>query len=186
MTHKEIHKAIVSSQCGEQWAYRSLFSEFNGMVWRMVRQMVDNDMEAEELTQDVFVKAFGALASFDENKAHFATWLGRIAYNTVINHLKTHRTPTLSLTNCDIEDDSEDTAYDTDQTPNLLEERINELTHQMQEMPGEDRTLLTMYYFERLPLKDIAYMMQTKPEILANRLARIRKRLYKRLKEKGL
>ena len=52
----------------------------------------------------------------------------------------------------------------------------------VQQLPDEERMLLTLYYFDDRPLSEIAFITGIAPKALANRLYRIRKKLYKKLK----
>ncbi len=64
------------------------------------------------------------------------------------------------------------------------EERIEQLMEVIDELPDDERMLLTLYYFEDRPLTEIAYITGIEPAALANRLYRTRKKLYKKLKQK--
>ena len=63
------------------------------------------------------------------------------------------------------------------------EERIQRLEKLMDESPGDERMLLTLYYFEDRPLTEIAYITGIDAKALANRLYRTRKKLCKKLKD---
>jgi RNA polymerase sigma-70 factor (ECF subfamily) len=62
------------------------------------------------------------------------------------------------------------------------EERIDQLMGMVDELPDEERMLLTLYYFEDRPLTEIAYITGIDAKALANRLYRTRKKLYIKLK----
>ena len=62
------------------------------------------------------------------------------------------------------------------------EQRIEQLQAQMEQLPHEERMLLTLYYFDDRPLTEIAFITGIDAKALANRLYRIRKKLYKKLK----
>jgi RNA polymerase sigma-70 factor (ECF subfamily) len=61
------------------------------------------------------------------------------------------------------------------------EERIEQLQMMIDELPDDERMLLTLYYFEDRPLTEIAYITGIDAKALANRLYRTRKKLYKKL-----
>jgi RNA polymerase sigma-70 factor (ECF subfamily) len=63
------------------------------------------------------------------------------------------------------------------------EERIEQLMQMVDDLPADERMLLTLYYFEDRPLTEIAYIMGVEAGVLANRLYRMRKKLYKKLKD---
>ena len=62
------------------------------------------------------------------------------------------------------------------------EERIEQLMEMVDDLPDDERMLLTLYYFEDRPLTEIAYITGVDPKVLAKRLYRTRKKLLKGLK----
>ena len=71
-----------------------LFAEHGPTVFRMVQRIVPGREDAEEVYQDVFVKALRGIMSFDPKKATLSTWLCRIAYNESLNFVR-RRKPNL-------------------------------------------------------------------------------------------
>jgi RNA polymerase sigma-70 factor (ECF subfamily) len=61
------------------------------------------------------------------------------------------------------------------------EERIEQLQVVIDQLPDDERMLLTLYYYEDRPLTEIAYITGVEAKALANRLYRTRKKLYKKL-----
>ena len=125
----------------------------------MIVRQVSDVMDAEELAQDTFIRAFSHIDHYDPQKASLSTWLCRIAYRL------------------DISDEQLESELSTGR-----EERIQRLQETIDELPDEERLLLTLYYFEDRPLTEIAYITGIEPGPLANRLYRTRKKLLRRLK----
>ncbi len=75
------------AQKGDMRAYDALVIHHQGRIYAMIRNMVKNDADAWDLSQDVFVKAWQALPRF-EARARFSTWLFRIAHNTVYDWVR--------------------------------------------------------------------------------------------------
>jgi RNA polymerase sigma-70 factor, ECF subfamily len=73
---------IASAKKGNTRAYDQLVLRHRNRIFAMIRNMTHNEADAWDLSQDVFIKAWNALASF-ESKAKFSTWLFRIAHNVV-------------------------------------------------------------------------------------------------------
>ena len=73
---------VTRAQAGDLRAYDELVIRHRGRIFAMVRNMIHNEADAWDLSQDVFVKAWQALPRF-EAKARFSTWLFRIAHNVV-------------------------------------------------------------------------------------------------------
>lgn len=73
---------VSRSQTGDLKAYDQLVMRHRNRIFAMIRNMTHHEADAWDLTQDVFIKAWNALANF-EAKAKFTTWLYRIAHNVV-------------------------------------------------------------------------------------------------------
>ena len=73
---------VSRAQAGDMRAYGCLVLRHRNRIFAMIRNMTHNDADAWDLSQEVFIKAWNALANF-EAKAKFSTWLYRIAHNVV-------------------------------------------------------------------------------------------------------
>ena len=78
---------VASALRGAQDAYRELVKRFERPVYSLVLRMVQDPATAEDLAQEVFVKAFRRLDSYDR-QWKFSSWLFKIAHNTTIDHLR--------------------------------------------------------------------------------------------------
>jgi RNA polymerase sigma factor (sigma-70 family) len=67
--------------------FARLFREHYRQVYRYVHYRIDDDAIAEDLTAEVFERAYRARSSFDPSRAAFSTWIGQIAHNHVTNYL---------------------------------------------------------------------------------------------------
>ena len=81
---------VLQAQAGDPAAYDELVTRHRGRIFAMIRQMVKNEADAWDLSQEVFIKAWKALPRF-EVKAKFSTWLYRIAHNTVYDWARRKR-----------------------------------------------------------------------------------------------
>lgn len=81
---------VLRVQAGEAAAYDVLVTRHRGRIFAMIRQMVKNEADAWDLSQEVFIKAWKALPRF-EVKAKFSTWLYRIAHNAVYDWARRKR-----------------------------------------------------------------------------------------------
>jgi len=140
-------------------------------------------MDAEELTSDTFLRAFRSIESYDANRASLSTWLCRIAYHLTIDFLRRRRPFTISIedrevSQTDISDEQLEAELSTGS-----EERIQKLELLIDDLPPDERLLLTLHYFENRSLDECSFIMDATPHALANRLYRIRKKLYKQLQK---
>jgi len=84
------HELVAAAQGGDTRAYDELVTRHRGRIYAMIRQMVKNEADAWDLSQEAFIKAWKALPRF-EAKARFSTWLYRIAHNTVYDWVRKRR-----------------------------------------------------------------------------------------------
>jgi RNA polymerase sigma-70 factor (ECF subfamily) len=87
---------VARALAGSQEAFRELVERFERPVYSLVARMVQNPGLAEDLAQEVFIKAFRRLDSFDPGRK-FASWLFKIAHNTTVDHLRRSTTETVAL-----------------------------------------------------------------------------------------
>lgn len=81
------HELIKTIQKGETRAFEVLVNRHRGKVYAMVRNMIKNEADAWDLSQEVFLKVWKALPKF-EARAKFSTWLYRITHNVVYDWLR--------------------------------------------------------------------------------------------------
>ena len=78
---------IQSCQSGDTKAFEILVTRHRGKVYAMVQNMIKNEADAWDLSQEVFLKVWKALPKF-ESRAKFSTWLYRITHNVVYDWLR--------------------------------------------------------------------------------------------------
>src|SRR5947208_2903287 len=81
---------------GHQEAFREIVVRFERPVYSLIARMVQDPAAAEDLAQEVFVKAFRRLDTYDTERK-FSSWLFKIAHNTTIDHLRRHTLETVPL-----------------------------------------------------------------------------------------
>ena len=176
--------AIVEAvRCGRREGQTEMVGRYAERVFAMIVRQVPDVMDAQELTQDTFLRAFNHIDSYDPSKASLSTWLCRIAYRLTLDFLKRRRPIIVSIEDTNVwQTDISDEALEAELSTGR-EENIERLQMLMDELPDDERMLLTLYYFENRPLTEIAYITGIEAKPLANRLYRIRKKLYKQLKQ---
>lgn len=78
---------IQEAAKGDRQAFESVYKATSKFVYSVIFRMVHNRQEAEEITQDVYIKVYKYLPQF-ERRSSFKTWLYRIAYNTTLDNRK--------------------------------------------------------------------------------------------------
>ena len=168
---------------GRREGQTEMVGRYAERVFAMIARQVPDVMDAQELAQDTFMRAFSHIVVYDPQRSSLSTWLCRIAYRLTLDHLKRHRPIIVSMEDSqvwqtDISDQELEAALSTGR-----EERIEQLMEVMDTLPDDERMLLTLYYFEDRPLTEIAYITGIDAKALANRLYRTRKKLYKKLQD---
>jgi RNA polymerase sigma-70 factor (ECF subfamily) len=82
---------IARSIDGDAGAFGTLYERYLGAIYRYVYYSVSDHAEAEDLTENVFLKAWRALPRFRLQGAGFRTWLYRIAHNSIIDRHRTYK-----------------------------------------------------------------------------------------------
>lgn len=88
------HDLIKACQSGDASAFESLVTRHRGTVYAMVQNMIRNDADAWDLSQEVFIKVWKALPRF-EARAKFSTWLYRVVHNAVYDWLRKRKVDTV-------------------------------------------------------------------------------------------
>jgi len=163
--------------------------DFAQLVRQHARQVIDftarllpDRQDAEEVAQDVFVKAYQQLDTF-RGEASLLTWLQRIAYHEALDRLRRRRPHTVDIDGPAALREFASLAAD-DELSTGREERILLLEEAVSDLPPNDQLLLHLYYYDDRPLRDIAYIMDADCNALGVRLHRIRKKLQTMIKQR--
>lgn len=180
MVRKDDARIIQRVLEGETEAFADLLGRFEAKVYSLVARLVGIEAEAEEVTQDVFVQTYTHLADF-RAEADFSSWLYRIAYNTALMHLRRRRAVTLPMDERLIDSVTDEMADSA--LAEATEERIALLEKALKRLSPEDRTAVTLFYFEKRSTREIAFVLGTTVSNVTTRLYRVRKRLYLLIKQ---
>jgi len=168
-------RLIVRILDGHAEDYGYFLERYGGEVFAIVSRLVLNREDAEELTQDAFVRAYSRLDSFI-GRSSFSTWVCRIAYTVAVSWLRKKRIKYLNIDDHPHASDAEvDEVLDD-------ESRLDDLRGAISLLRPDEQLLLELFYFESRPLADIAYILDVEPGTIATRLHRIRRKLYSIMK----
>ncbi len=167
----EDHLAIARTLSGDTRAFGVLIGRYQNMVQTVTGRVMRNRMDAEEVTQDVFVKAHQKLREF-QGQGKFSTWLYSIAYRTAISALRSKKDAGRSL--------DELQAHGSEPMEDAIEpinERRVQLEIALGKLDQEDAALLTMFYLEEMSVEEIVTVTQLSASNVKVRLHRNRKKL---------
>ena len=156
-------------------ACQRLLTEYGPAVFRMVQRIVTCREDAEEVYQDVFVKALRGIGGYNLQQASLATWINRIAYHESLNFVRGKKPNIVYMDDRDLGSASLDDALDD--TPR------NEET--IQQLEPHEQAIVSMFYYDNMSLADIAFVTGSNPSTVGSQLSRIRKKLYRIIKKRS-
>jgi RNA polymerase sigma-70 factor, ECF subfamily len=89
-----VNRAVIAAKSGDMEAVRFLYVHFKDNVYGLVLSIVREPAEAEDVTQQVFMKLMSSIAKYEPRAVPFAAWIIRVARNVAIDHLRQRRTVT--------------------------------------------------------------------------------------------
>jgi RNA polymerase sigma factor (sigma-70 family) len=165
---------------GNTNAFSFLVEKHKRMAYTLALKLVQVAEDAEEITQDAFVKAFQALDSF-KGESKFSTWLYKIIYNTSIARLRKKQLTIISM------DDDQNSSIDVIETDNFLkqltiEEQNAIVRSAIDQLPAEEKALIILYYMNESSVKEITSITGDTESNVKIKLFRARKKLWEMLK----
>ena len=156
-------------------ACQRLLSRYGPMVFRMVHRIVPSHEDAEEVYQDVFVKALRGIEGYNPRQASLATWLSHIAYHESLNFIRGKKPTIIYLEDSDQGTDMLEAPDDAPQD----EQTIQQLEQALAKLPPHEQAIVSMFYYDNMSLADIAYVTGSITSTVGSQLSRIRKKLYR-------
>ncbi len=180
-------ECIERCQRGEPEAFGLLAEKYQRRVFSLVFHLVGRRHEVEDLAQEIFVKAFVSIRSYNF-QASFGTWLSRITVNHCYDYLRRQRVSRVSyFASMTAERQRElETQLESPDAGGLTAEQhavVHDLVGKLLERaPAGDRVLLTLRELEELSIEEIATILSVKPSTVKVRLHRARKRMLEDLR----
>jgi len=166
---------------GDTQSFAYLIDKHKDMIFTVALRIVRNREDAEELAQDVFIKAFQSLNKF-KRESKFSTWLYRITYNTSISKIRKKKYETTDLDFNIVENFTLDEIFEN---LNELEQREQKeiVSKLFESLNAEESTLITLYYYENLSTEEIANAMNLSQSNVKVKLHRIRQKMHNELQK---
>jgi RNA polymerase sigma-70 factor (ECF subfamily) len=166
---------------GEQDAFEVLVERYKDAVQNLAYRMLGNVSEAEDVTQEVFVRAYTQLATY--KPAHkFSTWLLSIASHLAIDQLRRRRFLALPLEDVPFLEWIADHGTGPEQSA-LQGEQQDEIQAYLQRLPGKYRAVILLRYWYDLSYEEIATALHLTPALVKARLHRARELLARYIKD---
>lgn len=182
MTTNNDQHIINQILTGDTKAFAVLVNQYKDLVFTLALRMLKHREEAEEVSQDTFIKVFKSLHKF-KGDSKLSTWIYRVTYNNCLDRLKKQKAQYNIVA---INEFTEHEVKTIDNAfENLVEaERRQTIQECIQMLPNDDAFLLTLYYFEEQSIEDISKVVGLTVNNVKVKLFRSRKKLMTILKQK--
>jgi RNA polymerase sigma-70 factor (ECF subfamily) len=178
---------VAMAKAGDKDAFGILVQRHESKIYGLCLKMLGNPEDAEDVLQEVFIKAFQALPSFRE-EARFSTWLYRIAHNACLMRIRKKKLETVSLDRpLDVEEghiQRDVTDWSTDPRTDVMSEELSSvLTQHINELSPDNRIVFVLRDIHGLSTDDTASVLGLSVPAVKSRLHRARLYLRERLSD---
>lgn len=188
--HNEDFEIVDRINKGEAELFGILQKRYFNQIKAVIRRMIQNEDDVEDLAQETFIKAYNALERFQPGYP-FAAWLYRIASNTCIDFLRKRRFTTISISQS-VSNDEDELYIQIEDMSNkaddqmLIEERSTIIRNAIESLPEKYRLIINLRHESDLDYKDIAEKLDIPLGTVKAQLFRARKLLLDALKEHSI
>ena len=174
MSDEDLVKAIVSSN--DSLLFEILYDRYSQVVYNKCYGFSKSQQEAEDLTQDVFLKLFVKLRSFKGN-SKFSTWLYAFTYNHCVNYV--NRTTAKKIERKSVDADAlEDRLYDPDKDDRDISMlRVEKLKDALELISPDEKMILLLKYQDSLSIKELTELLDIGESAVKMRLKRAKEKL---------
>lgn len=147
---------IDSVRRGNDSDYSIIVNRYKNKAFSMLRRMLKNEFDAEEILQDCFLKAYKSLSVF-KGEAKFSTWFYRIVYNTALTKLSSQKRKTESEMTSVEDHFYLESAYGSNE---IEKTNMNEFIHELiSKLPERYSAVITMFYLNEMTIDEISEVM---------------------------
>jgi RNA polymerase sigma factor (sigma-70 family) len=167
--------AVLGNRPG---AFEQLVREYQGLCWHIIQRMVRHPEDTRELCQEAFLRVHQCLHQY-RHDAPLKSWIGQVAYSVAKRHLERKRIP-IAEEPADHEGSSlaESVGDGFDLEGAASDAQLAGCLHAaIEALPPLQRTVLTLYHLDELPIGEIAAITGLAENTIKSHLFRSRKRL---------
>lgn len=166
---------LIATGQGDRAAFSAIVKAYQRPIYNLCYQMLNDTAEVEDAVQEVFLRAYLKLESYDTARK-FSTWLFSIASHYCLDRLKKRRLQTVSLSLLPA------WRIPTDDAPKLEQQVIQmdnatEIQWLLGQLPAKQRMVVVMYYWHSMSIAEIAEAMKMSGGAIKSQLFRARKRM---------
>lgn len=174
---------IVQLQQGDEPAFKKLVDEWQHMVYNTALGIVQNEEDADDITQEVFIQVYQSVSSF-KGESKFSTWLYRITLSKALDHEKRKKRKkrfafVQSLFGNDEKEPVQPAEFNHPGVQMEKKERAAELFHALKQLPDKQRIAFTLHKLEGQSYQEVAEIMNTTLYAVESLIARAKTNLRK-------
>ena len=178
---KEQPEWLNEAKQNDKKAWEKLVTENENLVYHIAYRMMQNEEEAKDISQEIFIKIYRNLQKFDEKSA-FSTWIYRIAVNTCIDALRKKKGKEAVSWEEQTQNQKETIVDITVETPEeayLQKEKQMQIMDMIQNLSPEYKAVLLMRDMENMTYGEIAECLSVSLGTVKSRIARAREQFKK-------
>ena len=181
LANSETDKNVLIKQaCSDRSAFARLYRMHYEKVFRYCSRRLFNRHAAEDVTSTVFFRVMRSISTFEGNSDGFRNWLYRIATNAVNDHLKTAKRRAETIRNA-AQEHSCGHAFATESDKELQKKNLV-VKRAILGLKPKYQTVITLRFFEKMKLIEIAEILGQNPATIRTQLARGLSKLRKELR----
>ena len=182
--HTETADIDVISQVlkGDHNAYATLVNRYNNFVFTIVLRYIKGREDAEEVAQDVFIKAYKSLSSF-KGDSKFSTWLYTVTTTTCITFLRKKKLEVQSLDNEKVSEAAGEIAGDMSANQIEQKSKVNMVNEAIKMLSPDYAQVIMLFYKGEQTLEEIAKILNKEPNTVKVQLHRARTRLKEKMQK---
>ncbi|MCK5402318.1 MAG: sigma-70 family RNA polymerase sigma factor [Flavobacteriaceae bacterium] len=173
LSDEDLVKAIVSSN--DTLLFEVLYDRYDKIVYNKCIGFSKNVNEAEDLTQDIFLKLFVKLSTFKE-KSKFSTWLYAFTYNHCVNYVNRSTAKKIDQRSMDAET-LEDNYYNLEEEESIHKLKVEKLKKALELISPEEKMILLLKYQDYLSVKELVDVFDIGESAVKMRLKRAKEKL---------
>ncbi len=180
--YKNIHQDIIDRcKSGEQKAQFQLYKLYYKAMYNTCLRIVNNSLEAEDIMQESFLKAFEKI-NFYKGEVSFGAWLKRIVINHSLDELRKRKLNTDSIEDKVYEIKEEETYEDLEE----MEVKAVEIRDEILKLPEGYRIVVSLYLIEGYDHDELGKILKISSSTSRSQFARGKKKLIESLKKKEI
>lgn len=173
LSDEDLVSAIVKTN--DTLLFEVLYDRFATMVYNKCYGFAKDEDEAKDLTQDVFLKLFVKLASFN-GKSKFSTWLYAFTYNHCVNYVTRNTAKKFEKQSVDYTD-IQNLPEDHDDDSEFSEMRVDKLKKALELVSPDEKMILLLKYQDNLSIKEIVMVLGVGESAVKMRIKRAKEKL---------